>query len=260
MEIIYWNINNRENPVKLINNDDFNSNAKIVAISEFWEQESLIKSSSKFTQFQYDLTSKRTGLYSSNFIGMQFQKSEQYFSKYVFKYQNESVFLYLLHLKSQFRSESEALSLNRHFVNLIITEINSQNYRFAIIMGDFNISSHDKIFSEHFNFNTTNYHNESLKTHKKFYNYNRLKFYSPIDSFNGDLSPGPPGTYYFRKGNQAQGWHIYDNILVSYPLAKHLDKKECKILSEIYNTKLLSNLNIPDRKYSDHLPVQIKLL
>jgi len=259
MEIIFWNINNKESPVTLINNLDFNSKAKIVAISEFWNQEILIKSSSKYALFQYDVASKRTGLYSSDFIGMKFQKSERYFSKYLFSYNNEEVFIYLVHLKSQCNSEKEAYSLNRNIINIITTEINNNDHNLSIVMGDFNIPSHDDLFTDHFYFNTTNYFNEKLKTHKKFDKNKRIKFYSPINSFNGDLSQGPPGTYYFRKRNQAQGWHIFDNILISYPLAKYLEKNECQILSEINNTNLLAKLKLPNRKFSDHLPVKIKL-
>ncbi|TGK89508.1 hypothetical protein EHQ26_13820 [Leptospira bourretii] len=259
MDIYFWNINNKELPLNLINNFDFNSHAAIIGISEFWDQEQKILTLSKSSQFQYDLVTKRTGIYSSNFINANLLKARRFYTLYSFIYNNSTIYLYVIHLKSQIKSESEAYSLNLYQINELINEINTMRYYNSIIMGDFHIPFYDEAFFDHFKLNVTNYFNENLKIYKKYAGYERLKFYSPINSFNGDLSKGPPGTYYFRKQHHSQGWHIIDNILVSYPLSKFIDVDKCQILTELNNVHLLNKHNLPNKIYSDHLPIKITL-
>ncbi|PJZ75295.1 hypothetical protein CH365_19640 [Leptospira neocaledonica] len=243
----------------MINNSDFNSKTKIVAISEFWEQEQYIINSSKYALFKYDLASKRTGLYSSDYIGMKFLKSETYYSKYNFIYNAEAVILYIVHLRSPRNSEDDSYSLNQNIIKQIADEINANYHKYSIIMGDFNLPHYDKLFTDHFHLNTTDYFYDKARSTKTYEKNSRLKFYSPINSFNGDLSKGPPGTFYYGKRSRAQNWYILDNILISYPLSKFIDKDSCEIMTKFSDENLVTKLQLPNRLYSDHLPVKIKL-
>jgi len=82
-------------------------------------------------------------------------------------------------------------------------------------------------------------------------------FYNPMWSFLGDLSQGPPGTYYYDASEHVNYyWHMFDQVLIRPALLKHFDTERLKILTDDGETDFLSTKEIPDKKrVSDHLPI-----
>ncbi|MEW5801928.1 MAG: hypothetical protein AB1847_07455 [bacterium] len=86
-------------------------------------------------------------------------------------------------------------------------------------------------------------------------------FYNPMWSLFGDMSPGPPGTYYFSKSVQKVFfWNMFDQVLIRPDLLDLFSNEELKILDSDGNKSLLSSRGVPDAKVvSDHLPILFKL-
>ena len=86
-------------------------------------------------------------------------------------------------------------------------------------------------------------------------------FYNPMWGLLGDGPPGPPGTYYYKKGKQkAFFWNMFDQVLIRPDLLPSFDNKGLEIPESDGEVLLLSSKGLPDAKVaSDHLPVVFKL-
>lgn len=170
------------------------------------------------------------------------------------------ILLFVLHLRSQLNSEVDAKRCSSIISVEIDAIIKQRECQHVIIIGDFNLPHFEESFLNFYSFNTTNYYSEDYDDYKSFEGERRLKYYSPISALNGDMSNGPPGTYYYNIGSQSQAWHTFDQALISYPLAKYLKKTECCVLTEIGDTTLLTKNMRPDKNFSDHLPIKIEFI
>jgi len=87
-------------------------------------------------------------------------------------------------------------------------------------------------------------------------------FYNPMWNFFGDFKK-PLGTHYCRPGGHiSQEWNIYDQIMFRGTIKKYLDNNDyVKIIDEIRSEKIITKeFGRPkDAKYSDHLPIVLKL-
>ena len=82
-------------------------------------------------------------------------------------------------------------------------------------------------------------------------------FYNPTWSLMGDLSEGPPGSYYYENGQQVEYfWWMFDQVLIRPELAAKTGNGGCRLLTEIGGKTLLDAKGRPDASQgSDHLPL-----
>jgi len=256
MDIYFWNIKNNKKAFDIICNMDFINNPILFSFAEYWDIDSYVNTRSKgINGLTYGIQ-KRTGFLSSN-IDLISMSNYDYYSKVCFNLNDVVIYLFIIHLKAKNYSETNSREINTHYASKIVEEIDQSNMVNSIIIGDFNLSCFDDLMFSHFHFNSTNYFSENLKKESGSYHMDRINFYNPISSFNGDLSKGPPGTYYYKVQNWNQAWHIYDNALVSYSLAKYLEKSKCEIVTELSGNMLLKSNGQPNNMFSDHLPIKI---
>lgn len=263
MEFLFWNISNNAKALEIINSIDFSDQEKIFAIAEFWERtEELRKLEKSFEKgILYNDSNPRTGLIFSKFIRVQPYRIYDLFSIYSIKYNDMEILLAVVHLKSKLYSEEYSKMTNLKMIRYLLEELYNLENDKIIIMGDFNLSFHGEVI-DYYHLNSTDYYDNNEKKYKENKEDDqkqRVKFYSPILSFSGDLSPYPPGTYYFTTQINSQAWCVFDNAFISYTLADYLVKEECKILNRIENFTLLNKNYHPDKDISDHLPIKIKL-
>ncbi|MEI7866919.1 MAG: endonuclease/exonuclease/phosphatase family protein [Candidatus Methylumidiphilus sp.] len=86
-------------------------------------------------------------------------------------------------------------------------------------------------------------------------------FYNPMWSLFGDGSPGPAGTYYYKKAkHKVQFWHIFDQVLLRPDMISVFIGENLKILETDGRESFLNKQGIPDKtNFSDHLPVLFSL-
>lgn len=259
MEIIFWNVNNNKKAIDIISKTDFFSYKKLIAFAEYWEISDYITTLFAGKNYWIDDVKKRTGFIHSN-MDLNIKRSERYYTHISLAYNDFEIYIWIVHLKSLQSFESASDSLNANITREIVEEINSKRLQHAMIIGDFNISFCDKTMLEIFHFNSTYYFNNDDSAEKTFEGKTRIKFYNPIASFNGDISKGPPGTYYYNLQYQSQSWHLYDIALVSYKLAQYLDKDNCEIITKLNGETLMKPNGHPNEKISDHFPIRIKFV
>lgn len=260
MRLYYWNLNNNAESVKLLKKNFGLFSNSVFAFSEFWDISNSVKTLEDQYTLCHDVISKRTGLFCGQDFSFDSEGAYRYYSVYSFIYNDMKILLFVLHLKSQLHSEVNAKRCSTAVKTEIDAIIKQHNCPYVIIIGDFNLPHFEEIFLNFYSFNATNYYSKDHNEYKSFEGESRLKYYSPISALQGDMSNGPPGTYYYNIASQSQAWHTYDQALISYPLAKYLKKTECCVLTEIGNTKLVTKNSRPDKKISDHLPIKIEFI
>ena len=88
-----------------------------------------------------------------------------------------------------------------------------------------------------------------------FYRY----FYNPMWNYLGDFET-PYGTMYHRtSGHISQEWNLYDQIIIRPEMHNYLQKDGVSIITNIAGQSLLKSYNKPQEKFSDHLPILLKL-
>jgi hypothetical protein len=77
----------------------------------------------------------------------------------------------------------------------------------------------------------------------------------------GDLSEGPPGTFFLAKGEPlTYFWNMYDQVLLRPDLMDALVNGDPRVLTSTGTTALVQSDGRPDeRSASDHLPVYFRL-
>ena len=86
-------------------------------------------------------------------------------------------------------------------------------------------------------------------------------FYNPMWGLFGDGTPGPSGTYYYRRAEHTVFfWNMFDQVLIRPDLLSSFDNKGLEILESDGEVSFLSNEGLPDADVaSDHLPVMFRL-
>ncbi|MCX6622095.1 MAG: hypothetical protein NTY38_13710 [Acidobacteria bacterium] len=86
-------------------------------------------------------------------------------------------------------------------------------------------------------------------------------FYNPMWSLMGDLSNGPPGSYYFdRAEHVTYFWNMFDQVLVRPSLAGNIDTNRLRILTRAGSHDLTAKDGRPCHTTgSDHLPLMVGL-
>lgn len=86
-------------------------------------------------------------------------------------------------------------------------------------------------------------------------------FYNPMWGLFSDSTPGPPGTYYYRRAEHTVFfWNMFDQVLIRPDLLPLFDNKGLGILKSDGEVSLLSKRGLPDTNIaSDHLPVMFRL-
>ena len=260
MKLYYWNLNNNAESVKLLKKFFGLFSNSAFAFSEFWDICDNVKTLEDQYILWHDIVSKRTGVFCGQDFSFNSEGAYKYYSVYSFIYNDMNILLFVLHLKSQLQSERDAKKSSVAVEREIDAFIKQRKCKHVILIGDFNLPHFEEIFLDFSSFNATNYYSKDYGDYKSFDGKSRLKYYNPISALHGDMSNGPPGTYYYNIASQSQAWHTYDQALISYPLAKYLKKTECCVLTKIGNTKLLTKKSRPNKIFSDHLPIKIEFI
>jgi len=89
----------------------------------------------------------------------------------------------------------------------------------------------------------------------------RKFFYNPMWSFLGDISSGPPGTYFYNAGGQYNlFWNVFDQVLLRPALLEQFSDKNLQVVTQIGEASLLTDSGRPNAAVgSDHLPIFVSL-
>ncbi len=86
-------------------------------------------------------------------------------------------------------------------------------------------------------------------------------FYNPMWSMMGDLSQGPPGSYFYESaGHVEHYWWMFDQVLIRPELVNKTRNDGFRFLTMIGKQSLVDGKGRPDSKVgSDHLPLYFEV-
>lgn len=171
------------------------------------------------------------------------------------------LYLCMVHMPSKLWSSNPDQDFNMRILkeNIVkkLPNIPTSN---IIIVGDFNqnpfesgIMNLDALFALPTPF-------EAKTTYKK-QGISFFPFYNPMWQLMG-LQNKAYGSYFYKSSqvNTSTSWHLFDQVIISEKLIDIFDNESLEYLTNIGEFNLLNKNGIPNRLYSDHLPLKFKLL
>lgn len=135
--------------------------------------------------------------------------------------------------------------------------MNEFNTKKALVIGDFNLNPFDPVMNQASGFNAMMTKSCISRGSRRVVGQEYDFFYNPMWSFLGDLSPGSPGSIYYR-GRQGQfGWNMFDQVLVHHSLISNF--VEVQIINGHASIPLSSPRGHPNPVVSDHFPLLVTL-
>lgn len=126
----------------------------------------------------------------------------------------------------------------------------------SVIVGDFNMNPFEDgmIAANAFHavMDVKIAENKGRTLQDQFYKY----LYNPMWGRMGDISPGPPGTYFYQRSAQRDYfWHTFDQVLIRPDLLPAFPIDKLEVVQSVNATTLLTSSGRPRRSISDHLPI-----
>ena len=153
-------------------------------------------------------------------------------------------------------SEVDRDEFSRIFVDEIKRVEIAQNINKTIIVGDFNMNPYEVSMIKSTTFHAVSSakvaENINRTVGEKVYKY----FYNPMWSLQGDVKNEVAGSYYYNTSNHENyHWNLFDQVLIRPTLLSNFDKQTLQILDNDGKKSLLTKNGLPDKQFSDHLPL-----
>ena len=182
--------------------------------------------------------------------------------KYLVHPQYVNVILGIAHLPSKlYMSDGDQSDLATRFKQRIERTESEVGHSRTVLFGDFNMNPFERGMASAESFHAVMDRDTAREESRVVLGERRNFFYNPMWSLMGDLSKGPPGTYYYRhSGPVSYFWHTLDQVLMRPSLIPYFKSEVLEIITRVENDSLLSDNGRPDAKEaSDHLPLFFRL-
>lgn len=171
--------------------------------------------------------------------------------------------LIALHLPSKmWRTNADQAAWISSILRPFITNVEQQEgHKRTILIGDFNANPFEEGIIAAMGLHATSCKNVAKKGSRKIDGIESDMFYNPMWSFFGDMSQGPPGTFFHKSsGHHEFFWHMFDQVMIRPALIPFIKDKGVEILTHTGKRSLLNHKSQPDtRNSSDHLPIYLRL-
>jgi hypothetical protein len=130
-----------------------------------------------------------------------------------------------------------------------------------LVIGDFNMNPFEDGLVGAVTFHATSTRMVAARGSRVVDKKKRAFFYNPMWSILGDRRNGPPGTYYYDRGQPVSFfWNAFDQALLRPDLLEWFADDDLQVVTRIGNTSLLTAAGTPDTDVaSDHLPIVISI-
>ena len=168
----------------------------------------------------------------------------------------------IVHLPSKSHmSEGDQSDLAIRFRERIERVESELRHSRTVLFGDFNMNPFERGMASSESFHAVMDRKTAREESRIVQGERRNFFYNPMWSLMGDVSKGPPGTYYYRQaGTLSYFWHTIDQVVLRPDLIEYFDPERMTVITEIEHDPLLRDNGRPDTiKASDHLPIFFRL-
>jgi len=167
----------------------------------------------------------------------------------------EEVILAAVHAPSKLHASSEDQGyLMQRIANQVRGAEEQRGHTRTVLVGDLNMNPFESGVCAADGLHAVMCKQIASRGERQVYGESRSFFYNPMWSYLGDETPGPPGTYFYPNGMIAYFWNTFDQVLYRPSLLESYRLSDVKVISEIDNDSLLSDIGI-SKQFSDHLPV-----
>lgn len=136
-----------------------------------------------------------------------------------------------------------------------------QKHRRSIVVGDLNSDPFEEAITNSDGLHAVSARSIAKRTSRQVAGEKRHFLYNPMWSLLGDLSAGPPGSYYYRRATSScRFWHMFDQVLLRPELIDSFLPSELRLLTSVAGTTLTGDGSEPDSSVaSDHFPLVFEL-
>lgn len=267
MTFLYWNIHKNQNLFPLIQKLMIERDVDILMIAEYplvSPLELLYKINELNDKYEYIkpiISNEKVKIYSKNDVksldnwedevGI---SAKRLYSTVLKQY----VTLIVCHLPSKVNNSDSNLSELSEDIKEFIDRVEDKaQHQRTIVCGDLNMNPFDegliKTRGLHAVMERKIASKKTATVSGKKYHF----FYNPMWSFLGDMGKGKVcGTMYYNSSKPINYyWHLYDQVLMRPEMIPFFIDSGLDILTEISGDNLITQNNIIDSKYSDHLPL-----
>ncbi len=221
------------------------------------------------------LNEEGTRFESTHFPGDRFQIFSRFPARYLVPFQDESrmsvhrlqlpgrmeILVGVIHFHDRRNKKPEEQhSLAIELAGLLREAEDRAGHRRTVLLGDFNMNPFEggMIDASGFSAMMTK---ALARKHAEDSPNRRPRFYNPMWGLLGDMTDGPPGTFYYRqKENTNIYWHMLDQVLVRPELIDTFIGSSLQVLDRGFGPSgeialLRENTRHPKLTVSDHLPL-----
>ncbi len=170
--------------------------------------------------------------------------------------------LAVAHLPSKRNATQESQTLNAAAIVRSIEETEQKiGHRNSVLVGDLNMNPFEPGVAGANALHGVMSRSIAAEGSRRVQKIDYQFFYNPMWGLFGDASPGPPGTYYYRRGEHVEFfWNMFDQVLIRPALLDRFDSQDLAILETDGSTSLVTKSGLPNRTMaSDHLPIFFRL-
>ncbi|PWK28571.1 Endonuclease/Exonuclease/phosphatase family protein [Arcicella aurantiaca] len=189
------------------------------------------------------------------------EKHNRYTSFKIKINETEEILVFGVHLPDNRNNKSESINSYAGEVARAIKAIEEEKKLYkTIVVGDFNLNPYDKGMVDACSFHAI-MDSEIVKkglrvVSGKEYRY----FYNPMWSLHGDIGNNVAGSYFYKNAELVNyHWNVFDQVLLGPSLIDNFDKNSLKFIDSDGVKTLLKKGALPNKKYSDHLPLMFTL-
>ncbi|MGA7562603.1 MAG: hypothetical protein WBW55_05315 [Desulfobaccales bacterium] len=173
-----------------------------------------------------------------------------------------SILLVVAHLPSKlYQTEDDQIFECSRLSKFIAEAEEKVGHNRTILIGDLNMNPFEKGIISSDGLHALSDSRIVQRRFRRVRDEDKIFFYNPMWNHFGDMSPTPPGTYFFDTGRYVNFyWHMFDQILLRPELLYAFQNENLQIITEIDGISLLNELGRPNLTIgSDHLPVFLRL-
>ena len=167
-----------------------------------------------------------------------------------------------VHLPSKLHlSEYDQSDIAGRYPRIIENVEEAAGHSRTILVGDFNMNPFERGMAGSETFHSVMDRRTADRLSRVVLNRERKFFYNPMWGKMGDLSEGPPGTYYYGGSTPlTYFWNTFDQVLIRPALTNQFVDDRLKVITEVNSQSLLNEMGRPDASVgSDHLPLMFSL-
>lgn len=267
MNIGFWNINdNKLNSLIKQFIKEFDLDILILGESPYTPDEMLLLLNSEESNFYFapGIICDKIQIFTKfkDELIIPIEESKRITARKLFSPKYGDVILIAAHYNSKVNWSNEDQSAHAPTFKYLIDSVeNKMGHKRTIVCGDFNMNPFDLGMVQSTGLHAVMDKKIAKKKTRTIDGIDYDFFYNPMWGFLGDNGKGNiSGSIYYSPAKPiSYHWNLFDQVIVRQELADDLDDNELKIVTKLGDVELLTENEIINSKYSDHLPLKFTI-